>query len=226
MSRPGRCRRGPQTQVGLGLQPAEPIARHRRIEPGRPGLEAGGPDHGLHRNPFGFSASFPCPGEAQLQAAGLQSQHAGVAAQAHVAALEGGPRLLAVEGAGLGQKVRPPLDQLDQGGALQHIGQLAGQFHAAGACPHHRQPLQRPCLLPEPLHKVLQPIHIRKAAEEEGVLPHPGHREGGGLAAGGDHQSPVAEGMAGLGVHLRLWLSMRSTRSCSQAMPRLARRES
>ena len=85
---------------------------------------------------------------------------------------------------------------------MQQVGQFAGELHATGAGPHNRQALQGALLLLEPLHELLQAIHIRQAAEAEAVLLHTGDAVAGGLTAGGDHQFAVVQLAPGFGGEL------------------------
>ena len=133
---------------------------------------------------------------------GLDGLHLGVGAKANVAALEGEAGLFAVEGPGLGEQRRPLLDQFDHGAALGHVGELAGQLHPGGPCPHHGDALQGAPLVFQVGQQMLEPLHIGQAAEAEAVAVGPWHRKGVALGARGDHQPAIGEATARRGVEL------------------------
>ena len=170
------------------------MQRGRRLD--RRGFEgqARGPHHGGHRQLLFAGAGL----QADLLAAHLE--HPAVAAQAHIPPLQGTAGLFPVEGPGLGQGHRALFDQLHHRRARQHVGQLAGQFHAAGTGPHDRQALQGLAPLAQLLHQGLQPFHVRQAAEADGVFVHPGDAEALQSRSRGQHQLAVGELAPGGGV--------------------------
>ena len=128
----------------------------------------------------------------------------GVGAQAHIPLPQGLFRLLAAEGAGLGQQGRTLLDQLDDRAALDQVSEFAGQLHTGGASPHHRQALQRASRMAELLHQVLEALHIDEVAEAEAVDVRARYTEELGTPPRGDHQAAIGKAATAGGVDLLL----------------------
>ena len=134
--------------------------------------------------------------------AGLHRQHRRGGVQAHIASLQGCQGLLPVEGPRLGQGGGPLLDQGHRGGASQQIGQLAGQFHPTGARTDDGNALLVASSLPQSFDQLIQAFHIGQGAEEQAMLPGPGHPEGFIATTGGQHQLAELDAAAAGHVHL------------------------
>ena len=129
----------------------------------------------------------------ELEMVTADGDHLGVAAQADVFALQRLFGLLPVEGLGGGQQVAAALDELHHGGPFQAVGQFASQFHAAGTGAHHGNSLQRPPVLAQLRHQLLEVLHIGQGAKSQAVLLHAWDAKTVGGGPCGDHQPAEAQ---------------------------------